>query len=138
MMIRTDAVLFFLLLICCAVSLQAQSNNAPIASLSVKPTLCIVTPQAPYCDTDFHVRWTADRPNEYCLHSDHSEPALQCWQGRLMGEFEENRIISKSFSYWLSQLGFTDRFSQVEVSVLSARSGERRRNRRRRHVWSIL
>ncbi len=107
-------------------------------TLSVKPVLCITDQHSASCDLSFLVLWEARRAGRYCLYSDFSATPLDCWMQAVAGRFAEDRVVDASFRYWLTAGAGEERVAEATIEVMSMATSDRRRNRRNRHVWSIL
>ena len=119
-------------------ALAMAAASEPV--LTVRPDLCVVTPQQPQCSVDFRLRWQVPGSGDYCvLASPEPERPLQCWVAARRGTHGESRVVTRSFDYLLERSGANGApLVRTPVQVLPARSDDRRRNRRRRHVWSVL
>ena len=117
-------------------ALGAAANDEVL--LTVKPTLCLTTPRQPSCDITFAIAWQAGKHGDYCLRNDLSSADLECWLASMSGTKEDERRVDASFTYWMAPPGLPDRLAEAAVKVLAVKSEDRRRNRRRRHAWSIL
>lgn len=116
---------------------EAQADSEPV-KLSVKPVLCITDKRNQSCAMSFLVRWQTGELGFYCLYNDFSAAPLECWEEGSSGALEEDRIVDRSFSYWLTDRNFEVRLAEAVIEVLSLESSDRRRKRQRRHAWSIL
>ncbi len=120
----------------------ASSGHADY-KLMVKPQLCITTVQRPACAVEVELSWQAPTLGDHCVFSDQGEAPRACWQTSAAGLMTENQVLEQSRSYWLTAADANDaknqpRLAQTEIKVLAAKSTDKRRNRRRRHVWSLL
>lgn len=127
------AISFALLL--AAASAEAQDRRA---TLTVKPVLCITDRRDEPCAISVLVTWRSDGAGRYCLHSDLSALPVRCWELAAAGMLMEDVVVQETFSYWLTAGGSGDRLAEATLDVMSAESDDRRRSRRRRHVWDIL
>jgi hypothetical protein len=114
---------------------QAQSLRV---TLSVKPVLCITDSREESCALSILVSWRSNRAGRFCLHNDLSNGPLRCWELAETGMLVEERVVDETFRYWLVDGASAERVAEATLDVLSADSGDRRRNRQRRHVWDIL
>ena len=105
--------------------------------LTVKPVLCITDNRKPRCDISFLVVWQSGETGYYCLFNDSNEAPIRCWSEEREGQMSDDRIVSKSFSYWMTSSDPDSRLAEVTVEVLRMDSDDRRRRRRTRHVWDI-
>jgi hypothetical protein len=112
--------------------------QVPRVTLSVKPMLCITDDREQSCALSILVSWRSSRAGRYCLHNDLASGPLQCWQLAETGMLVEERVVQDTFRYWLVEGTSAERVAEATLDVLSASSGDRRRNRQRRHVWDIL
>ena len=106
--------------------------------LRVKPVLCITDKRNQDCATTFRVQWTSRQIGHYCLKDDFSAVPLRCWEQESSGNFDEERVVIRSFSYWLTTPGRDQPLAEAKVELMTLYSPDRRRNRRNRHAWSIL
>lgn len=115
-----------------------EGRDDPVV-LRVKPVLCITDARAPQCEMSLIVDWRSTLAGDYCLYNDFSaDEPLGCWQAQAAGRHVEDRVVDETFSYWLTRGDADGRLAEAQVEVMSADSSDRRRNRRSRHVWSIL
>jgi len=105
--------------------------------LTVKPVLCITDNRNPSCDMSFLVVWQSDNTGYYCLFNDFIDAPARCWSEERSGRLSDDRIVSESFSYWMTSSDPDSRLAEVTVEVLRMDSDDRRRRRRTRHVWDI-
>ena len=118
----------------CGVAARAQENEA---TLTVKPVLCVTDRREEGCPLSITVSWRSDDAGDYCLHSDLAEEPIRCWEGAAAGTVVEERVIYETFSYRLTN-GANATLAEAKLEFLTTDSDDRRRNRRRRHVWDIL
>ena len=123
-----------LLLPALAVAEDQASNDM---HLTVKPVLCITDNRNPSCEMSFLVVWQSDNTGYYCLFNDFIEAPARCWSEERSGQLSDDRIVSESFSYWMTSSDPDNRLAEVTVEVLRMDSDDRRRRRRTRHVWDI-
>ena len=116
-------------------SADAQGRRA---TLTVKPVLCITDRRDEPCPISVMVLWRSDGAGRYCLHSDLSAEPLRCWELAASGMLIEDVVVQETFSYWLTAGASDTRLAEATLDVMSAESDDRRRSRRRRHVWDIL
>lgn len=115
----------------------AETGVDPAVKLSVKPVLCITDSRTPSCDIAFLVVWESDLSGYYCLYNDFGESPLRCWNEERQGRMSDERSVSESFTYWMTDDDVGSRLAVVAVEVLRMDTGDRRRKRRTRHVWDI-
>ncbi len=132
---RSFATLLWLLLTVTAV--DAGAKNLPVM-LRVKPQLCITDKREQDCETSFIVQWESEQAGDFCLKDNLSTVPLYCWVQKTFGSFAEDRIVVRSFSYWLTMPGRDQPLAEAKVELMTIGSSDRRRNRRNRHAWSIL
>ena len=112
--------------------------QAPRVALTVKPVLCITDSREESCELSILVMWRSDAAGRYCLHNDFAAQPIRCWQLASSGMVVEERVVDATFRYWLTN-GDTDaRLAEATLDVMSTETDDRRRQRRRRHVWDIL
>jgi hypothetical protein len=114
------------------------ADPAPAVKLAIKPLLCVLDKDAEACAVTFDIRWTSDKPSEYCLHDSVSATPLHCWPLSLTGTLKHERTFSEEFGLWLTSPAGGQRLSEVKIEVLRVGSTDRRRERRTRHVWDVL
>ncbi|HEX7082406.1 MAG TPA: DUF3019 domain-containing protein [Gammaproteobacteria bacterium] len=107
-------------------------------ALTVKPVLCITDRREDGCAISILVSWHSDDAGAYCLHSDVADGPLRCWALAASGMFVEERVLTETIRYWLTEGGSEVRLAEATLEVMTTDSDDRRRNRRRRHVWDIL
>jgi Protein of unknown function (DUF3019) len=120
------------------VNAQPNDRAPPRVDLTVKPTLCVVDERTPECDIAFLVTWRSDRSGRYCLFNDLATAPLQCWNELTAGEHAEQRLVREEFRYSITGRDTATELAGVTVEVLRMDVGDRRRNRRTRHVWDLL
>ncbi|HJR69710.1 MAG TPA: DUF3019 domain-containing protein [Gammaproteobacteria bacterium] len=120
------------------VALAQPAESAATVDLKVKPLLCIVDARTPECDIGFLVLWRSDRSGRYCLFNDFERAPLRCWSEERAGELSEQRVVRDEFRYWITGNDAATELAAVTVEVLRMDDGDRRRNRRTRHVWDLL
>lgn len=115
-----------------------EGRDDPVV-IRVKPVLCITDERTPQCEMSLIVDWQSAQAGDYCLYNDFSagEP-LDCWEEQAAGQHVEDRVVDRTFSYWLTRGDVDRRLAEAQVEVMSTDSSDRRRHRRSRHVWSIL
>lgn len=113
---------------------HAENDNA---TLTVKPVLCVTDRREEGCALSITVSWQSENEGDYCLHSDLADEPIRCWEGAAAGTITEERVVRKTFSYWLTSGGHA-KLAEATLELLTTESDDRRRNRRRRHVWDIL
>jgi hypothetical protein len=115
----------------------AEDQAADDMRLTVKPVLCITDNRNPTCDMSFLVIWQSGDTGYFCLFNDFIEAPARCWSEERAGRLSDDRIVSESFSYWMTGIDPDTRLAEVTVEVLRMDSDDRRRRRRTRHVWDI-
>ncbi len=106
--------------------------------LKVRPVLCITDERTPSCKMSFLVVWKSGQTGFYCLYSDFDDSPVRCWTDKRSGELTDEHIVQTDFSYWMTGNDDESLLAVVAVEVLRMDTGDRRRNRRSRHVWDIL
>lgn len=137
---------FFLkLVVCCpifflvyAYSFQAAAKQKSAVSLKAKPLLCVTDNENNECDIDLSVVWKATDIGRYCLFLHEEKGALQCWLEHNNGQWEKRKTIKNYAHFWMSRGKTPQKVAEVKVDVLNINPREKRRNRRRRHVWSLF
>lgn len=117
-----------------------MAQSAPEAKLTLKPKLCIVKRGAAACSTDVDVRWSATQQNTFCLHRAGQAVALQCWSKDNVGQFIDQLVARQDTPYWLewkTDLGDVEAARAI-LKVVSVVPEDRRKSRRRRHIWSVF
>jgi hypothetical protein len=105
--------------------------------LKVKPLLCVTDNRNPSCDMSFLIVWQSMITGYYCLFSDFTDTPMRCWNEERTGQVNDDRTVTKNFSYWVTGDEAGERLAEVSVEVLRLDSDDRRRRRRTRHVWDI-
>lgn len=107
-------------------------------ALVAKPLLCVTGDSDNRCEIDLLLAWETSDVGRYCLFLHQNENALQCWLQHSQGQWRETKTIQHYAHFWMSR-GKTDKkLAEVRVDVLNINPKEKRRNRRRRHVWSLF
>ncbi|MGI9287117.1 MAG: DUF3019 domain-containing protein [Pseudomonadales bacterium] len=117
--------------------LSAEQSPAT-AELHIKPKLCVRGTSADQCELTVKIKWTGNEIGEYCLYSDFSDAPLRCWQRDASGQLQDQVSIKADLNYWLAWQPSDDELARRTLKVLTAKSDDRRRSRRRRHVWSVF
>jgi hypothetical protein len=128
--------LAFVCIACAAATAGAAAQDLP-ASLRVKPELCITDKRGQACETSFLVRWESELIGFYCLTDDLSTTPLRCWEQKSSGKFDEDRVVTQSFSYLLTASEHEQPLAAAKVVLMTIDSSDRRRSRRNRHAWSV-
>jgi hypothetical protein len=115
----------------------AEDQAGDDMRLTVKPVLCITDNRNPSCDMSFLVIWQSGDTGYFCLFTDFIEAPARCWSEERSGRLSDDRIVSESFSFWMTGIDPDTRLAEVTVEVLRMDSDDRRRRRRTRHVWDI-
>jgi len=126
------------LLLALALLIPLQGLADEEMQLKVKPVLCIIDERTPSCDMSFVVLWESNDSGYYCLYNDFEQAPLRCWSERRAGETSDERTVDEEFRFWMAGSDRESPLAAVVVEVLRLDSGDRRRNRRGRHVWDIL
>ena len=105
--------------------------------LTVKPVLCVTDRRNPSCEMSFIVSWQSSLSGYYCVFNDFGDAPVRCWSEAREGRLADERTVQTDFSYWMTGTDGLLRLAQADVEVLKMDSGDRRRNRRTRHVWDI-
>jgi hypothetical protein len=71
------------------------------------------------------------------VFNDFSEGPLRCWEQASAGSTTDERNFEDSFTFWMTGEDLQSRLTEVVIEVLHLESGDRRRQRRTRHVWDI-
>jgi hypothetical protein len=121
----------------CGAPSATHAQDGRVA-LHVKPVLCITDRREDACMLSIAISWQSDGAGAYCLHSDLAEGPIRCWRGAASGAVVEERVVEESFTYWLTAGASDARVAEATLEVMTMGSDDRRRNRRRRHVWNIL
>lgn len=121
------------------VVLRAQAAPiTPTADMHIKPVLCVRGTSAEQCRLDVSITWRGNNTGEYCLYSDKSQQPLRCWTQQAQGDAKDSVSISEDLDYWLAWQLSNDELARKTLKVLTAKSDDRRRARRRRNVWSVF
>lgn len=105
--------------------------------LDVAPVLCITSQRSPSCYMDFSIEWRGASTADYCVSCSLVDGPLRCWDDESQGTLRDPRTVTQSFDYWLAHSGTSDTLVEVAVKVRPVESSDRRRSRRKRHVWSV-
>ena len=116
----------------------SPSVHAEEVSLNISPHLCITDQADKTCTMNLLFEWLAQSNGDYCLVDKKDKRALQCWSKEQYGQWEELLKIQVSRSFLMTQEKNQQPLAEESVEVLSTYSEDRRRNRRRKHIWSLL
>ena len=111
---------------------------APSADMHIKPKLCVRGTSAEQCQLNVTITWRGNSAGEYCLYSDQSLQPLRCWVQQTRGNTKDDVSITQDLDYWLAWQLDNDELARRTLKVLTAKSDDRRRARRRRLVWSVF
>lgn len=121
---------------------QAPTVEPPKAELAVKPKLCVIRSGEEHCDVKIRVEWRADRPDLYCVFSKGNKEPLQCWDEAQFGDMLDELNASSNKEYrleWMdSESGKTAVLAAAGIKVVVIVPADRRKQRRRRHIWSVF
>jgi hypothetical protein len=106
--------------------------------LSVSPKLCITDKADKTCEMTLDFVWQTNDSGDYCLVEKASQAPLQCWQQDSSGQWQAITVVTNKQVFWMSEDGTAAPLDQEVVEVLSTYSDDRRKNRRRKHVWSLM
>ncbi|MEM8497025.1 MAG: DUF3019 domain-containing protein [Pseudomonadota bacterium] len=130
-------VLIWLLMPSCA--LQA-ANETPEASLVASPKLCIVRTEGEWCTIDVELAWQSNTEQHYCIRTSLHDAVLQCWPSARLGEFLDHMKAKTDTEYrlvWLNN-GIEYALDEDTLTVVHVVPEDRRRARRRKHIWSVF
>lgn len=119
------------------VSLATTAVAEPEVTLKVKPVLCVVDERNAACEMAFVVIWESSMQGYYCLYNHFDARPLRCWDEELNGEFDETRVVSDGFRYWLTLGAANNTVASKAIEVMSVSTSDRRRKRRTRYVWDL-
>ncbi len=108
------------------------------AELTIKPKLCITDSPEKICRLPLEFVWQTDNQGNYCLVQETNRNTLQCWQQDRQGQWQSTQQVNDQEVFWLTQDGQTRPLAEAAIEVLSTYTEDRRRNRRRKHVWSLM
>ncbi|BFM05380.1 hypothetical protein GCM10025791_15890 [Halioxenophilus aromaticivorans] len=106
--------------------------------LTLTPTLCITDSPDKTCELPLEFAWHADNLGNYCLVQKAQQTPLQCWQQDDQGQWQSTLTVNDQELFWLTEDGQARPLAEAAVEVLSTYTEDRRRNRRRKHVWSLM
>lgn len=122
-----------------AVMAQDGDGEGDVAvELSVKPLLCVTDRQNRSCEMSFEIAWRSRNAGDFCVYSDFVSTPIGCWLQQTSGLATEVRVVDTPFSYWISASSSEQRLAVAVIDVVSTYVEDRRRNRRKRHAWSVL
>ncbi len=130
--------LLVVLLLGLAWSAPLRAAEPTPLTLRIKPSLCVTDRLTPTCDMALAIRWSSVAAGSFCLSNDLQTAPLRCWDDASLGEHAERRTVRDPLTYWLALPGTLERLAVAQVEVLRLDSGDRKRQRRSRHVWDIL
>ncbi|MFK7730232.1 MAG: DUF3019 domain-containing protein [Pseudomonadales bacterium] len=136
---RSKCVLYFASLVTVA-TLQAQAIEQPIGSIAANPKLCIVRTEGEWCTIDVELAWQSNTDQHYCIRKSEQEAVLHCWPSARLGEFLDRVKAKKDTAYqlvWLSD-GVEHALDEDTLNVVHVVPEDRRRARRRKHIWSVF
>lgn len=106
--IKTISLLMLLLVI------SSVANATDIqASMQVSPDQCVAMRQGQACYVSVQLSWKVTSPGNYCLYTEGSTKALNCWENSTTGE------LKKSFDSKVN-LTFSLRRQNESLSVATA------------------
>ncbi|WP_317931334.1 DUF3019 domain-containing protein [Halioxenophilus sp. WMMB6] len=104
----------------------------------MNPQLCITDSADKSCAMVLKFEWQSATTGDYCLVEKESQIALQCWRENRAGQWQEQTTVHDQQIFWMTESGDKVPLAQAAIEVLSTYTEDRRRNRRRKHVWSLL
>lgn len=115
-------------------------SQAPTGKVQLKPSLCIVKRGEKNCRIDLDVRWSASQPNEYCVFRQKEAKPLQCWENLSSGQHTDSLLAANNQNYQLVWLSDSAKVAlgQAVLQVVNVVPDDRRKQRRRRHIWSVF
>ncbi len=108
------------------------------ANLSLTPSLCVVARDTGRCDISVDVSWKANKDSDYCIYNESSDSPIQCWSYKNQGQSQSKVSINKDIDYWLVWRETGSELDREVLKVVKIMPEDRRRNRRRRHIWSVF
>ena len=92
------------------VAILSQIHIAPVGaepipsvSLSIQPEQCVSMREGLDCYAKVTVSWQSSDNADYCLYSDQSQQALQCWQGKHSGDFYREVVSNKDVRFFMTK-----------------------------------
>ena len=116
----------------------ASASWADAMALAVNPHLCITDSPEKTCTMALEFFWQSNTEGNYCLAQKENQEVLQCWQQDKKGQWQAQKIVQDQEIFWMTNKGEQIPLAAVVIEVLTTFSEDRRRNRPRRHVWSIM
>lgn len=120
--------------------LQTAAMEKPDASIAAHPKLCVVRTQGQWCTIDVQLTWQSNAEQHYCIRKSQLHAALHCWPSARAGEFLDQVNAKGDTAYqlvWLSE-GVETVLDQDTLNVVHVVPEDRRRARRRKHIWSVF
>ncbi len=118
--------------------LNASAVEKNYITLKVKPSLYVLGKKQKPKQHRLLVTWKSQVSKTLCLYSDQKKPPLKCWKNASKGQFTDNPVITKNIHYILKEKNNPELLAKTKFVVMSSLFKDRRKQRRRRHVWSIL
>lgn len=112
----------------------------PDGSIVASPKLCVVRTEGEWCTVDVELVWQANAEQHYCIRKSRQEAVLQCWPAARVGEFLDHVKARGNIAYqlvWLSD-GVEYALDEDTLTVVHVIPDDRRRARRRKHIWSVF
>ena len=106
--------------------------------LLVTPKLCITDNADKTCELSLDFEWQTNDQGDYCLINKNDELKLQCWRQDTQGQWQTETQVQNQDIFWMTEEGRAEPLAEAVIEVLSTFTEDRRRNRRRKHVWSIM
>jgi len=129
----------FVALLLMLVSLQIAAEQ-PDASIDASPKLCVVRTQDEWCTIDVQLAWQSNTEEHYCIKKSRQSAALKCWPSASLGEFLDHVKTREDTEYQLVWMlnGVEYSLDESTLNVVHVVPEDRRRARRRKHIWSVF
>jgi hypothetical protein len=88
----TRPLLIFIFILGQGFFLRAQAEQMPTLSLSIQPEQCVSMREGLDCYAKVKLNWQSSVNANYCLYSDQSQQALQCWQEQQRGDYSSEDV----------------------------------------------
>lgn len=99
----TRSLLIFIFILGQGFFLQAEAEQMPTVSLSIQPEQCVSMREGLDCYAKVKLNWQSSINANYCLYSDQSQQALQCWQGKQTGDFYSEVVSNKDVRFFITK-----------------------------------
>jgi hypothetical protein len=98
----TRTLLLFICILGQALFSQARAEQEPTVSLLIEPKQCVSMREGLDCYATVKLNWRSSVKANYCLYSDQSQQALQCWQNKQTADFHSEVVSNENVRFFIT------------------------------------